>query len=188
MKKIKLTMVSVLVLLLVSTLVLEGENSRAKSKSNAFEITSDVLYDTKGKSASANFTLLASAGPRSVLVCAQFGVKKEIHVDKDVTPLDLEGSESTPQHFSLSQNYPNPFNPQTSIRYALPQDAHVKLIVYNLLGQKVKTLVDEHQSAGHKTVWWDGKDESGGAVASGAYFYRIDADEFSKVKKMMLVK
>ena len=115
-------------------------------------------------------------------------VRLKVDFSGELTLKNAEGSKSAPAEFSLSQNYPNPFNPQTSITYALPQDARVKLIVYNLLGQKVKTLVDEHQSAGHKTVWWDGKDESRGAVASGAYFYRIDADEFSKVKKMMLVK
>jgi hypothetical protein len=188
MKKIKSTMVSVLVLLLVFPLVLGGEDSRAKSKSTAFEITSDALYGTGAKSGSTNFTLLVSAGPKSVLVCAQFGAKKEMYMDKDVTPLDLEDSESTPQHFSLSQNYPNPFNPQTSIKYALPQDAHVCLSVYNILGQKVKTLVHENQSAGVRTVCWDGTDDKGNQVASGIYFYRIDADHFSEAKKMMLVK
>jgi flagellar hook assembly protein FlgD len=70
----------------------------------------------------------------------------------------------------LSQNYPNPFNPQTSIRYALPQDAQVRLVIYNVLGQRVKTLVDESQSAGYKTEWWDGRDEKEDGVASGIYF------------------
>jgi len=121
-------------------------------------------------------------------------IKNAVLVGRDAVRLNVDISsefklkESTPQHFSLSQNYPNPFNPQTTISYALPQNAHVKLVVYNLLGQKVKTLVDEHQSAGHKTVWWDGKDESGAPVASSVYFYRIDADEFFEVKKMLLVK
>jgi len=64
----------------------------------------------------------------------------------------------------------------------------VKLVIYNVLGQKIKTLVDEFQSAGHKVVWWDGKDERGDQVASGVYFYRLKADEFSEAKKMLLVK
>jgi hypothetical protein len=126
-------------------------------------------------------------------------IRKAILIDRDAMRFDLElsgelelevakGSDSRPEDFSLSQNYPNPFNPQTSIRYALPQDAQVRLVIYNLLGRKVKTLVDERQSAGHKTVWWDGKDEKGDPAASGVYFYRIDADQFSEVKKMMLVK
>lgn len=97
-------------------------------------------------------------------------------------------SDSRPQRFSLSQNYPNPFNPRTSIRYALPQDAHVRLTVYNVLGQKVATLVDEYQIAGYKTVWWDGQDAEGNELSSGVYFYRLTAGEFSEVKKMMMVK
>jgi hypothetical protein len=98
-----------------------------------------------------------------------------------------EGS-AVPQEFSLSQNYPNPFNPQTSIRYALPQDAHVKLTIYNVLGQKVVALVDEHQPAGYKTIWWDGKDDKGEQVSSGVYFYRLEAGTFSEAKKMLLMK
>lgn len=126
-------------------------------------------------------------------------IKKATLFGVDAMPLDLdicgelrfkgsENSESTPQHFSLSQNYPNPFNPQTSINYALPQDAQVRLILYNILGEKVKTLVDERQSAGYKMVWWDGRDERGDKVASGVYFYRMEADKFTDVKKMLLVK
>ena len=126
-------------------------------------------------------------------------IRKARLVDRDAMPFALElsgelklkeseASESVPQHFFLSQNYPNPFNPQTSISYALPQDAYVRLIIYNILGQKVQTLVNEHQSAGHKMVWWDGKDEKGDQVSSGVYFYRVEADKFSEVKKMLLVK
>jgi hypothetical protein len=126
-------------------------------------------------------------------------IKKAMAFGMDAMPLELElspelnlevakNSESLPQHFSLSQNYPNPFNPQTSIRYALPQDAQVRLVIYNVLGQRVKTLVDEFQSAGYKTEWWDGKDEKGDQVASGVYFYRLEADKFSEVKRMLLVK
>lgn len=126
-------------------------------------------------------------------------IKKATLVDLDARPLALElsgeldleaakGSESRPKRLSLSQNYPNPFNPRTSIRYALPQDAQVRLTIYNLLGQKITTLVDEQQSAGYRTVWWDGKDANGDDVSSGVYFYRLTAGEFSEVRKMMMVK
>lgn len=93
-----------------------------------------------------------------------------------------------PTVFSLAQNYPNPFNPKTMIRFALPKDSWVKLDVYNILGQKVKTLVDEKLAAGVKEVEWDGKDSKGLEVASGIYFYRIKADNFSDVKKMVMLK
>ncbi|KPL03278.1 MAG: hypothetical protein AMJ73_07490 [candidate division Zixibacteria bacterium SM1_73] len=100
----------------------------------------------------------------------------------------MAGKSVLPQEFSLSQNYPNPFNPQTSIDYALPQNTHVKLTVYNILGERVKVLVDEYQTAGYKSATWDGKDEKGEDVASGVYFYRLETEEFLKVKKMLLIK
>jgi len=93
-----------------------------------------------------------------------------------------------PTVFSLSQNYPNPFNPKTIIRFALPKDSRVKLEVYNVLGQKVKTLVDEELTPGLKEVEWDGKDHNGFEVASGIYFYRIEANDFSDIKKMVMLK
>lgn len=94
----------------------------------------------------------------------------------------------TPDVFELSQNYPNPFNPETEISYILPNACQVDLSVYNLLGQKVRTLVHEFQSAGLKNVKWDGKDENGLNVASGVYFYKIKAGEFTESKKMMMLR
>jgi flagellar hook assembly protein FlgD len=70
----------------------------------------------------------------------------------------------------------------------LPADCYVKLTIYNLLGQKVRVLVDDHQSAGYKTVFWDGKDRQGTEVASGIYFYKIQAGAFVQTKKMLLLK
>ncbi len=96
---------------------------------------------------------------------------------------EAESSILIPKAFTLSQNYPNPFNPQTTIRYALPEDAQVSLVVYNVTGQKIKTLVDEEQEAGYHECVWDGKD-----VASGIYFYRLDAGGFVETRKMILLK
>ncbi len=94
----------------------------------------------------------------------------------------------SPNQFTLSQNYPNPFNPACEIGYILPTDCHVTLCIYNLLGQKVRVLVDEHQSAGLKSVKWDGKDNQNREVTSGVYFYSIEAGDFKDTKKMTLVK
>ena len=99
-----------------------------------------------------------------------------------------EREELHPQSFRLFQNYPNPFNPQTQISYALPQTCDVRVTVYNLLGQRVRVLVDGHQQAGCITVHWDGKDEQGTDVASGIYFYKIEAGDFVDAKKMLLLK
>jgi hypothetical protein len=90
--------------------------------------------------------------------------------------------------FTLLQNYPNPFNPATDIQYTLPTDCEVKLVIYNILGQKVRTLVNEHQTAGFKTIRWDGKTDKGSKVSTGIYLYKLQAGEFTETKKMLLLK
>jgi flagellar hook assembly protein FlgD len=93
-----------------------------------------------------------------------------------------------PDAFSLSQNYPNPFNSETEIEYTLPKDCHVELTLYNILGQKVKTLVNQYQDAGYKMVHWNSRDDEGNEVASGIYFYKIEAERYVSVKKMIVLK
>ena len=95
---------------------------------------------------------------------------------------------ATPKQYSLGQNTPNPFNAKTVITYALPEDAEVEIEVTNLLGQKVATLVSEHQSAGYKRIAWDGVDQSGGELPSGVYFYSIRANDFRDKKRAILMK
>jgi hypothetical protein len=97
-------------------------------------------------------------------------------------------TELVPAGFKLSNNYPNPFNPQTTISYELPFEQHVQLGVYDITGQLVNSLVSGRRSAGNHEVVWSGVNQSGRAVASGIYYYRIDASEFSQIKKMTLVK
>ncbi len=92
-------------------------------------------------------------------------------------------SVNTPKSFDLSQNYPNPFNPTTTINYQLPKDAHVTLKVYDILGREVATLVDGEQSAGYHEVSFDGSN-----FASGVYFYKMTAGNYTAVKKLMLLK
>ena len=94
-------------------------------------------------------------------------------------------------NFSLKQNYPNPFNPTTSIRYAVgsrQRPVPTTLKIYNILGQKVRTLVDEPKTSGNHEVTWDGKDDKGKEVASGIYFYQLEVGEFTECKKMLLLK
>lgn len=89
---------------------------------------------------------------------------------------------------SLNQNYPNPFNAQTTIRYYLPQSSRVDLCIYNIKGQKVKTLVDGFQTVGFQSVTWDGTNRNGEQVASGIYFYKIKTGYSQEIKKMVLLK
>lgn len=96
--------------------------------------------------------------------------------------------ETPPQAFRLMQNVPNPFNPNTTIAFELPQDADVIVMVYNLVGQPVRTLVREHRSAGRYQVDWDGRDDLGRDVSSGVYFCRFQAGEFGATRRMLLVR
>jgi len=93
-----------------------------------------------------------------------------------------------PQVFTLSQNHPNPFNPVTSIEYAVPKLSEVSLKVYNVLGQEVKTLVNQRQKAGAYRATWNGEDNQNQKVTSGIYFYQLKAKDVSSVRKMILLK
>ncbi len=100
-------------------------------------------------------------------------------------PVEME---TLPEVYALGFNYPNPFNPETTIKYALPQASDVELVVYNSLGQKVRTLVAEHQGVGRYAFTWDATNDRGHAVSSGIYLYRLRAGEFAQVRKMLLLK
>ena len=93
-----------------------------------------------------------------------------------------------PETFALSQNYPNPFNPVTTIRYQIPEQSKVRIVLYNLLGQQVKVLFDEVLEAGSYSVEWDGSNNLGQYVASGVYIYRMQANDFLQTKKLIFLK
>jgi hypothetical protein len=97
-------------------------------------------------------------------------------------------SSEVPADFSLGQNYPNPFNPVTKIRYAIARAGDVKLIVYDALGRNVSELVNEKQSPGTYEVLFDALSVKSGTLASGVYFYRLTAGDFSQTKKLLLIK
>ena len=93
-----------------------------------------------------------------------------------------------PTNYALHQNHPNPFNPSTAITYDLPKESLVKLVVYNVLGQKVRRLIEAKQQTGAHTVQWNGLDDYGRRMATGMYIYRIEAGRFIAVRKMVLMK
>jgi hypothetical protein len=95
---------------------------------------------------------------------------------------------SAPESYILSQNFPNPFNPSTTISYAIPNESKVTVEVFDVLGRKVKTLVDEEQPAGSYHVVWDGENSQGQEVGTGIYFYRLTAGDVNRTKKMVLLK
>jgi hypothetical protein len=102
--------------------------------------------------------------------------------------IDAPVAAFVPDKFALGQNYPNPFNPTTQIQYDVPKASDVKIVVYNILGQPVRTLVNETKDAARYTITWDGKNDNGMPVSTGVYIYKIQAGEFSATKKMNLLK
>ena len=121
-------------------------------------------------------------------------VEYAIMICSKSTAVEEEEEVITPEDFQLFQNHPNPFNNETTIKYTLFKSCHVSLVIYNVLGQKVRTLVMEYQRAGVKTVSWDGKNEKGKDLSSGIYFYQLSAGSIGKVgeitqtKRMVLLK
>ncbi|MFZ4621871.1 MAG: FlgD immunoglobulin-like domain containing protein, partial [Bacteroidota bacterium] len=166
--------------------------------------------DGTANMALAGITPLASAGdiikftfrlkvPNYPKNAVLFTMKKFILNETDHTDdiggitLNVHDLAQLPTIYKLEQNYPNPFNPSTTINYQLPEDGSVKIVIYNMLGQVVRTLVNEVQSAGYYSMVWNGSDESDRKVSTGVYIYRIEAygpqnKRFTEVKKMLMIK
>ncbi|MCI0554105.1 MAG: T9SS type A sorting domain-containing protein, partial [Anaerolineae bacterium] len=115
----------------------------------------------------------------------------DVYVDKGdpiLTGVDQPAQPAIPTEYAVTQNYPNPFNPSTTINYQLPENAQVRLTVFNLLGQEVRTLVDRKLLAGYHQIVWDAKDNAGRSVGSGIYMYVLEAGDFTQTQKMVLLK
>ncbi len=117
-----------------------------------------------------------------------FSVNAVLNTPTFVKPEARSVDGTVPVNYALAQNYPNPFNPSTTIHYELPSAAAVRLEVFNIIGQKVATLVDETQSAGKWSVRWDAKNDFGKNVASGIYLYRLSTPNVLLTRKMILLK
>ncbi|MBI9030811.1 T9SS type A sorting domain-containing protein [bacterium] len=106
----------------------------------------------------------------------------------DFTTVDNESNNIAPMIMSLMQNYPNPFNPETNISFQVPNYGQVRVDIYNIKGQKVKSLVNDRFNAGRHSVVWNGKDDNNKQVASGIYLYKMRSGKYSSTKKMILMK
>ena len=93
-----------------------------------------------------------------------------------------------PEVFALHENYPNPFNPTTTLRFDLPEISDVTLTIYNMLGQRVKTFNMQGTAAGYHTITWDATNDFGEQVGAGVYLYQLQAKDFVKTRKMVLLK
>jgi hypothetical protein len=93
-----------------------------------------------------------------------------------------------PLKYAFHQNYPNPFNPVTTLRYDIPENSHVNITIYDMLGRQVKTLINQTQDTGYRSVIWDATNDYGKLVSAGIYLYQIQAGEYMQTKKMLLLK
>ena len=124
---------------------------------------------------------------------SETGQRDGIHIDDFRVVWDLvtgiaDNGNSLPAKFALDQNYPNPFNPSTTIKFSLPENGRAELTVYDILGQRVKSLVSDYLEAGAHEIIWDGSDQSGDDVASGMYLYKLQAGDYSEIKQMTLLR
>ncbi len=110
------------------------------------------------------------------------------YIIASITGIDDTESDMLPDEFTLEQNYPNPFNPETEIKFTLPRASVVTLEIYNVLGKRIRTLVNGQLSAGFKTISWDGCNDLGQDMSTGMYFYRLQTDQLAETKKMLLLK
>ena len=116
------------------------------------------------------------------------GLKVYNYAASGITGINDAVGAGVPERFELSQNYPNPFNPSTEIHFVIPKAQQTTLVVYDLLGRKVRTVVNEELHAGEHLVTWDGRNDRGHMAASGVYFYTLTSGYRVKTMKMMLLK
>jgi len=160
-------------------------------QSDAYPIT--VTWKINGGTAS--YELTDGVGGKAFRSREMAGTGSLRITNSDVSRISvrLVGDGTLPTEYALSQNYPNPFNPTTSIKYALPLDSRVTVQIYNILGQRVRTLINDNIPAGYHMAEWDGTGNSGQQLASGTYFLQLSATgtngkTFNEIRKLMLLK
>jgi hypothetical protein len=163
-----------------------------------YSLTDDLLrvliYDRAGSRIQPNDQLVANipfsiANPRGIdlehFVVAGRNNERLENVEIEIVNT---AAPELPVEYALYQNYPNPFNPETRIKFAVPVAGDVKIVIYDLLGQEVRTLFASHVERGTREVTWDGLDNRGAKVSTGMYLYRMTAGSFVQARKMLLMK
>jgi hypothetical protein len=144
----------------------------------------DEIYNSGAMLGGIEWDVSVSDGVEEVM--SQNGALT-LGVNASAGVLSING-ELLPEVFALHQNYPNPFNPVTTLRYDLPENGMVNITIYDMLGRQVKTLINQTQDAGYRSVIWDATNDYGKPVSAGIYLYQIQAGEYMQTKKMVLLK
>jgi len=170
--------------LLASTFV----GSAGQEKGQGIALDDNVNVYVAGRTTSSNFPFTPGAYDTSYNGGGNDCFIIKFDSNLSASPSSLEGSKYQPIEFELYNNYPNPFNPVTTIKYDLPIETEVILIIYSTLGQEVRTLVNELQTSGNKLALWDGTDNTGKEVSTGIYIYILKTKEIVRSKKMVFLK
>ncbi|UCE25117.1 MAG: C10 family peptidase [Candidatus Zixiibacteriota bacterium] len=167
---------------LINTLRGSGEVSALRNSGGA-TFASQSLLPVGERPGAVIAADLDSDGDLDLVTANTSSQDISILLNESATDIIQTSADELPRNFALYQNYPNPFNPATEIAFALPRAAQVRLDVFNVMGQRVTTLIDERRAAGYHSVIWNAV-----SSASGMYFFRIEAGDFSESRKMLLVK
>jgi hypothetical protein len=151
------------------------------------------VVDGELRVAMAGATPMSSGSVAAVMVRlknkeSRLNFSADVMLNETSQPLGAVEIAAVPTEFALQLNYPNPFNPSTTIKYQIANDANVNLDIWNLQGQKIRTLVGKEQKSGYYSVVWDGRNEAGQTVSTGLYLYRVQAGSFVATHKMLLIK
>jgi len=164
----------------------QDEMTFLKNIGHGLDVSVAVMGQGNGFDGTGDLFLVSSL---QTIEASSLDITVRGHDNSDIqVSLDETSGAVTPRAFALKANYPNPFNPLTKISFSLPEAQDVRLNVYGIDGSKVATLINEIRSAGLHEVIWSGLDDAGQTVASGTYFYRIEAGPYSQVRKMTLMK
>jgi hypothetical protein len=151
------------------------------------------VVDNELRVAMAGATPLPSGAVAAIMVRlknkeSRLSFSTDAMLNETSQPLGAVEIAAVPSEFALQLNYPNPFNPSTTIKYQIANDANVNLDIWNLQGQKIRTLVGKEQKSGYYSVVWDGRNDAGQTVSTGLYLYRVQAGSFVATHKMLMIK
>jgi subtilisin family serine protease len=159
------------------------DTASSSNLDQSYSIATGPFNLAPGQSDTVAFAMIGGSSVASLVASANAA-----RTQYEKTPVEDDNAVVLPAAYRLEQNFPNPFNPVTEINYSLPRPGKVTITVFNLLGQRIATLLEGEQAAGNHSVQWDGTTQGGVPVASGVYFYRLKSDSFSEIKKMILLK
>ena len=165
-------------------------NINFSQSSSSFKLTNSSISSIAGKQSSSNF-ILTKSNMGKMMVGSSFSTNFVLNGSITLTDINIKdeiSNEFLPNEYRLWQNYPNPFNPSTSITFDLVEPTNVKIHIISVLGKQIKSYDFGYRNAGRHFVFWDGRDNSGKLVSSGIYCYQLISENFTAIKKMLLLK